>query len=250
MPGKFWVGTSGYNYRGWHGTFYPLDLPSRDWLSFYAQHFPTVELNVTFYRLPRPSTFARWYAATPQAFVFSVKGSRVVTHLKKLHEVEAETRRFFAHAGELGEKLAVVLWQFPPGFKADLGRLRDFCTLLQEVAPHLRHAFEFRHPTWFVPPVYGLLEGRNMALCAVDSPGWPSAERPTADFAYVRFHGRKDLYFYTYTRAELEAWAGSIEVWLEKGLDVLAYFNNTGGDALGNARELAALVRTEATSSG
>ncbi len=242
MPGRLWIGTSGYNYGGWRGSFYPPDLPSKDWLSFYAQHFSTVELNVTFYRLPRPTSFANWRAQTSEDFVFSLKGHRRITHLKKLGDVERETRQLFAHAQELKEKLAVVLWQFPPQFKADLGKLRAFCDLLGEVAPQVRQAFEFRHPSWFVPEVYALLEKQDMALCAVDAPDWPSGEQPTADFAYVRFHGRADLYFYTYSRDELGEWGRRISSWLRQNVNVFSYFNNTGGDALKNAKELLGLI--------
>ncbi|MEW5934718.1 MAG: DUF72 domain-containing protein [Bacillota bacterium] len=241
--GMLYVGTSGYNYSHWRGRFYPEGLPTRQWLSHYAGTFPTVELNVTFYRLPRRSTFAGWYEQTPPNFVFAIKGSRLITHLKRLAEVEDETSRFFAHAAALKEKLAVVLWQFPPSFRLDLAKLGAFCNLLKAVAGHTRHAFEFRHQSWFAPELYEFLRRLNHALCVADAPRWPSCLEATADFVYVRFHGSHRLYSSCYSTQELEAWAERIARWRAEGRDVFAYFNNDAqGFALQNARELAALL--------
>jgi len=237
------IGTSGYNYGHWRGRFYPEELPTRQWLSYYARTFPTVELNVTFYRLPRRSTFAGWYEQTPPDFTFAIKGSRVITHLKRLAEVEEETRRFFAHAGELKEKLGVVLWQFPPSFRLDLAKLDSFCALLEAVAGHTRHAFEFRHSSWFAPELYEFLRQRNLGLCVADAPRWPTCEEVTADFVYVRFHGSERLYSSCYSTEELKTWAEKIARWRREGRDVFAYFNNDAeGFALQNARELTNLL--------
>lgn len=241
--GRVYVGTSGYNYSHWRGSFYPEGMPARGWLSHYASVFPTVELNVTFYRLPRVTTFAGWDAHTPAGFLFAIKGSRVITHLKRLAEVEEETKRFFEHAAPLGDKLAVVLWQFPPSFRLDLARLDGFCRLLRDVAGGVRHAFEFRHASWFVPEVYRFLGELNHALCVADAPRWPSCLEATADFVYVRFHGSHQLYSSCYTTAELEVWAQRISRWRDEGRDVFAYFNNdAGGFAVRNALELSGLL--------
>lgn len=239
------VGTSGYNYPHWRGKFYPADLPSQAWLEYYATRFDTVELNVTFYRLPLEKTFVNWFWATPPGFAFALKGSRLITHLKRLEGIEEEVGRFFSRAGRLEEKLAVVLWQLPPGLHADPTRLEAFCRILQKdrTASTARHAFEFRHRSWFTQPIYDLLRAYNCALCIADSPRWPQAEEITADFTYLRFHGAERLYSSCYTAEQLSSWAEKIKAWLAAGLDVYAYFNNDAqGHALGNAADLRGLV--------
>lgn len=244
MP-RFYLGTSGYNYRHWRGRFYPEDLPAQDWLSYYAGEFATVELNVTFYRLPLAKTFANWYARTPPGFSFALKGSRAVTHLKRLAGVAEAVAAFFARAAGLKEKLSVVLWQLPPSLPAEEERLAAFCQLLaaNATAAGVRHAFEFRHPSWFAPAVYRVLARYGHALCVADGPRWPKVKEVTADFVYVRFHGSRKLYSSAYTAEELADWAAQIRAWLAQGYDVYAYFNNDAeGHALANARTLRALV--------
>lgn len=245
---RFCVGTSGYNYSHWRGRFYPEGLPSTDWIAYYAREFSTVELNVTFYRLPLAKTFANWYERTPSGFFFALKGSRLVTHLKRLAGVEETVCRFFERAAGLKEKLGVVLWQLPPGLKADGARLAAFCELLaaDPVASNVRHAFEFRHQSWFVPEVYEILARHRHALCVADGPRWPKAREVTADFVYLRFHGSRKLYSSGYTSEELAGWAEQIRDWLDRGYDVYAYFNNDAeGYAVANARELRSLVAGE-----
>lgn len=244
MAGLY-LGTSGYNYGHWRGRFYPEGLPSKDWISYYATQFNTVELNVTFYRLPLARSFTGWYERTPGGFLFALKGSRLVTHLKRLAGVEEAVESFFARAAGLKEKLAVVLWQLPPGLHADLERLAAFCTVLRAnaVARQTRHAFEFRHESWFTPEVYDLLSHEGHALCVADGPRWPHCRQTTADFVYVRFHGSRRLYGSCYTAEELASWAAEVRAWLERGLDVYAYFNNdVEGYAVANARTLGSLV--------
>lgn len=246
MPGLF-VGTSGYNYPHWRERFYPAGLPARRWLNYYATRFNTVELNVTFYRLPDARTFAGWYARTPAGFLFALKGSRLVTHLKRLENVDDAISKFFHAAGELREKLGVVLWQLPPGLHANTARLAAFCGLLytNPVARNTRHAFEFRHQSWFVPEVYRILSAHNFALCIADAPRWPSAEEVTADFVYLRFHGGRRLYASCYTEDELASWARKVVRWLGEGRDVYAYFNNDAeGHAVANAETLHGLARS------
>ncbi|MGQ9712494.1 MAG: DUF72 domain-containing protein [Desulfotomaculales bacterium] len=249
MPGIY-IGTSGYNYPHWRGRFYPAGVPSRRWLEHYATCFNTVELNVTFYRLPEAKTFAAWRARTPAGFVVALKGSRLVTHLKRLENVDEALANFFAAAGGLKEKLGVVLWQLPPGLQADAPRLAVFCQLLQAdtVARHVRHAFEFRHASWFVPEVYAILRGHNFALCIADAPRWPSGDEVTAGFVYLRFHGGTKLYASRYTPEELASWARRIAAWVREGRDIYAYFNNDAeGHAVANAGELRALVESTMT---
>lgn len=238
---RLYLGTSGYNYSHWRGVFYPQGLPGTEWIRYYATQFNTVELNVTFYRLPLAKTFANWYERTPEYFRFAIKGSRLITHTRRLVEVQDVTQNFFDRAAGLNEKLGVVLWQLPPGFKADLNRLSSFCDLLssQPVARDARHAFEFRHQSWFIPEVYDLLARYGYALCIADGPRWPQAREVTADFVYLRFHGSRRLYSSCYSPEELSAWAGHIQRWLAEGRDVYAYFNNdVEGHAVANAREL------------
>jgi len=242
-----YIGTSGYTYGHWGGgVFYPADVPQRDWLEYYAHHFCTVELNVTFYRLPERSVFTRWRTRTPGRFAFALKGSRYITHLKRLKYCEVPLGLFFTNASGLGQKLRVVLWQLPPMMKADVGRLADFCASLRSSAParRIRHAFEFRHPTWFCEEVYACLRENNHALCMAHSPYWTLGDVTTADFTYLRFHGGERLYGSTYSDTELDAWASRIEGWLREGKDVYTYFNNdASGFAVRNALRLRELIR-------
>ena len=242
---KLFLGTSGFNYSHWRGRFYPLELPTKEWLKFYASYFPTVEINVTFYRIPRLATFTSWYEQTPEDFTFALKGHRQITHYKRLKDTEAELEKFLHHLSPLQHKLGIILWQLPPGLKADLKLFRDFIAALQAhpLASRIRHSFEFRHASWFSPEVYSLLSSAGYALCLADSPRWPKVEELTANFVYVRFHGRQKLYASSYTREELEEWAKKIRHWLEQNLDVYAYFNNDAqGYALANARDLLSLL--------
>lgn len=240
MPQAF-VGTSGFSYLHWKGVFYPKGLPQRKWFEYYCQYFKTVELNVSFYRLPRKEVFAGWRRrAGPPAggFVFSVKGSRFITHIKKLKNCQEPVKRFFeAASGLSGGSANVILWQLPPRFKANPERLIKFLKILPK---NWHHAFEFRNSTWLTVKVYELLQKYNAAVVFQDSPGWPITEEITADFVYLRFHGKINLYSSCYTEKELREWAEKIKKWTKTGLDVYAYFNN---DALGYAIENAQTLK-------
>jgi uncharacterized protein YecE (DUF72 family) len=234
------IGTSGWNYSHWRETFYPKGLRQAGWLGFYAREFDTVEINATFYRLPRPEYVANWAASTPEGFVFSIKGSRYLTHVKRLGDHGESLDRFFDLAGGLGEKAGPVLWQLPPLFHRDDDRLAAFAGALPG---GWRNVFEFRHESWFDPAVYGILERAGAALCIADHPDRPAVRELTADFTYIRFHhgGNEG----SYTSLELEEWAGAIAGFRKAGIDVYAYFNNDWkGYALDNARELRALAGT------
>jgi uncharacterized protein YecE (DUF72 family) len=166
MP-RVLVGTSGYTYRHWwDGVFYPRTLPQKEWLEFYSQFFDTVELNVSFYRLPNRKTFEGWYQRTPGGFLFSVKGSRFSTHIKRLRDCKEPLGVFFHPALGLKEKLNVILWQFPPTFQVNLNRLREFCGFLRDVAAShaVRQAFECRNESWFCPEVYRLLSEYHFSV--------------------------------------------------------------------------------------
>jgi uncharacterized protein YecE (DUF72 family) len=230
------IGCSGWNYKHWrNGVFYPPRLSASNWLSFYAQHFDTVEVNATFYRLPRSSAVANWVALTPPGFVFAIKMSRYLTHVKRLAGVKESLERFYGTIAPLvgTPKLGPVLWQFPETFKRNDARLLG---ALDEM-PDGRHAFEFRHASWFVPEIFAFLRARNAALVIGDHPGRPfqTLDR-TADWTFVRFHYGKRGRGGNYSERELDEWAERIDGWRRHGTDVYAYFNNDWeGYAIKNA---------------
>jgi uncharacterized protein YecE (DUF72 family) len=220
-----WIGTSGWQYRDWRGPFYPADLPQRAWLSAYAERFPTVELNNSFYRLPTADAFERWRAATPHGFVFAVKASRFLTHLRRLRDPEDPVRLLWSRMEPLRDKLGPVLFQLPPRFPADVERLRGLLGVLPREA---KPAIEFRDPSWYRPEIYRVLERSNAALVWPDRPGSKTEPPLTADWAYIRFHqGRQTSA--AYDARKLRRWAERIldlptrECWI--------YFNNDPGAA-------------------
>jgi uncharacterized protein YecE (DUF72 family) len=241
-PHQLRIGCSGWNYAHWrNGVFYPPRLASRDWLRFYAQRFDTVELNTSFYRLPRREAVQRWADETPDGFVFSVKVSRYITHVKRLLDVSQHLPLLYERIEPLRSKLGPLLWQLPPTFKADVPRLAE---ALEQLPRGERHAFEFRHSSWFTDEVLTLLREHEVALVIADRPEVNDFQlrELTADFAFVRFHhgtrGRNG----NYSRRELADWAERVGSWAEEG-DVYAYFNNDWeGYAVDNAQTLASLL--------
>jgi uncharacterized protein YecE (DUF72 family) len=239
---KLFIGCSGFSYRHWRGQFYPEDLPQKEWFAHYGTVFSTLELNVTFYRTPSPETYIRWYEESGSDFSFAVKGSRYITHLKRLIDVEEALDRFFAPAQRLKEKLKVVLWQFPPDFKCAPDRLDNFLALLKNY--QVRQVLEFRNQSWLCDEVVGLCKSRKVALCMADRPAFLDAPPLTSDFVYLRRHGAEGNYIGEYTRAQLEQDAARIRSYLAKNRDVFIYFNNdAGGAAPRNAAELAGLLK-------
>jgi uncharacterized protein YecE (DUF72 family) len=237
------VGCSGWNYKHWrNGVFYPPKLPPRKWLEHYARYFDTVEVNATFYRLPRESAVANWVAQTPPEFVFTVKMSRYVTHVKRLRELGPSLELFYRTIAPLVEspKLGPVLWQLPPTFKRDDERLAQ---ALAQLLPG-RHAFEFRDPSWFADEVYALLREHGAALVIGDDPRRPFQSHVlTADWTFVRFHHGSRGRNGNYSQSELDEWAGRVKSWSENG-DVYAYFNNDWeGYAVNNALDLKKRLR-------
>jgi uncharacterized protein YecE (DUF72 family) len=219
-----YVGCSGWNYRAWRGDFYPAKLPARRWLSYYAERFPTVEVNSTFYRLIARSAVEQWVEQTPAGFQFAVKGSRYLTHVKRLADMSAGVERFYERIVPLREagRLACVLWQLPENFHRDDGRLAGALAAL----PEGRHAFEFRHASWFVPAVYELLRAHDAALVVGDHPERRfQTFEATASWRYVRFHYGQRGRAGNYSARELEQWALRLHGWRAEG-DVYAYFNN------------------------
>ena len=219
------IGCSGWNYEHWrNGVFYPPRLPPRRWLEFYAGHFDTVEINMTFYRLPRETAVANWVRESPEGFLFAVKMSRYVTHIKRLRDLPPSLELFYSRIQPLVStpKLGPMLWQLPGTFRRDDERLAGALAIL----PPGRHCFEFRHESWFCEPVYRLLRDHSVALVIGDTPSRPfQTHEHTADWTFVRFHhgtrGRNS----NYSERELEEWAQRIETWARKA-DVYAYFNN------------------------
>ena len=235
------IGCSGWNYKDWRQSFYPKGLPARLWLERYAEAFDTVEINNTFYRLPKQSAVENWVKQTPSGFVFTVKASRYLTHIKRLTTVEEGVKLLYERIEPLAQspKMGPVLWQLPGNFQRDDERLRG---ALKEL-PKGRHCFEFRHPSWFCDEVYKLLRRHRVALVIGDTPERPfQTHEFTAAWTFVRFHyghrGRGGNYSHT----ELEEWAERIRDWRER-VEVYAYFNNDWKEyAVKNALELKKLL--------
>jgi uncharacterized protein YecE (DUF72 family) len=230
------VGTSGWHYDHWIGCFYPPDTPKDRWLEHYAGQFDTVELNNTFYQLPREKNFLRWKEQTGEGFVFAVKANRYITHVKKLKDASAELKRFFRAVNTLGKKLGPVLYQLPPQLHLNLELLEGFLRLLpkRKVA-----VFEFRHKSWFCDETFEMLRKYKAAFCIHDMPEVPTPRVITANSVYIRFHGPTGCYTGSYTDGMLAEWAGWIEENRKGRRRFYAYFNNDiAGHAVENARQL------------
>jgi uncharacterized protein YecE (DUF72 family) len=271
------VGVSGWRYPRWRGDFYPKGLPQRRELEYIGEHFRTVELNGSFYSLQRPSSYQRWRSEVPDDFIFSVKGSRYVTHMLRLNNIEQALANFFASGLlALGPQLGPLLWQLPERLRFDADLLEGFLTVLPattgdalqlarrhdarlegrawldiEADVPLRHALEPRSATWGEPQSLRMLQRRGVALVAADTAGrWPRFDALTADFAYVRLHGAEMLYHSAYTTAQLHEWADLVTAWADgsgagdgRPRDVYVYFDNDArGHAPYDAAALAALV--------
>ncbi|MGZ3601027.1 MAG: DUF72 domain-containing protein [Ktedonobacterales bacterium] len=236
------IGTSGWVYPHWIGRFYPPDLPARDQLAYYARHFPTVEINASFYKLPSRAQFQAWAEQTTDipGFCFAVKASRYITHLKKLHGVEEGLARLIAAAEGLGNQLGPFLYQLPPHWRANPARLAEFLALLPR---QYRAAFEFRDPTWFQPEILRLLQDAGCALVIAIGGAFPTPlDTPdVGPFRYLRFHnGQHGIGF---SDSELAFWTERIARATAQGCDVYAYFNNDPeGHAIVDAQRLRALL--------
>jgi uncharacterized protein YecE (DUF72 family) len=214
------VGTSGWQYRSWRGSFYPAKLPQQQWLAHYGTVFPVVEVNNTFYMLPKETTFDRWRSESPEGFRFVVKASRYITHIRRMRDTKDSVDLFWSRATRLGDKLGPILFQFPPNLKADLPLLEDF---LSTLPGEMRAAFEFREDSWRQEDVYRALDAAGAAWVLADRPGWRVPEVVTGSWTYVRFHQGRPFHP-AYGRAKLRRWADRIaglaveEAW--------AFFNN------------------------
>ncbi|MBN1247390.1 MAG: DUF72 domain-containing protein [Anaerolineae bacterium] len=233
------IGTSGWVYDHWRGIFYPEDLRQGDWLSFCAREFDTVEINYSFYRLPSEDAFYRWHEQALPGFLYAVKASRYLTHLKKLRDPEEPLQRFFERAGRLGQALGPILYQLAPRWHVNLPRFEHFLAALPN--GHV-HVVEFRDASWLIEGVFRLMERYHVAHCIHDMHPLQVPLRITAPPVYVRFHG-DPTHGGDYQEAERETWARRIDGWRAQGLDVFVYFNNdVAGYALKNARTLKRLL--------
>ena len=238
-PAAVRIGTSGWNYKHWRNIFYPPGLPASRWLEYYVEHFDTVEINYSFYRLPTAENFAAWRERVPPGFLFAVKGNRFITHLKRLTDPGEPLGRFFERARALGPTTGPILWQLPPNFHCDVERLEAFLVALPT---DCLHAFEFRHDSWYCEPVYAALAAHDAALCLADRGGGTTPLVRPASWTYVRFHGGLGD-GWAYTDEQLRAWAERIARYRAEGAAVYAYFNNDPhGHAIADARRLRELL--------
>ena len=238
--GAVHIGTSGWHYKHWRGPFYPEKLPASRMLEFYTRHFDTVELNNTFYRLPLESGLEIWRESTPKSFCFAAKGSRFITHMKKLKDPEAAIGKYFDKIDLLGKKLGPIVFQLPPWWEADAERLDSFLAALPQ---RHRYAFELRNPTWHSPEICRILRRHNAAFCIFEIAGFHSGFDITANFTYVRLHGPGGAYQGSYPAATLRKWADRIRGWRQDLRAVCVYFDNDqSAYAVENALELKRLV--------
>jgi uncharacterized protein YecE (DUF72 family) len=240
IPAGVHIGTSGWHYKHWLGPFYPEKLPASRMFEHYARHFHTVELNNSFYRLPAESAVTAWREMSPPGFCFAMKGSRYLTHMKKLKDPQAGIEKFMERADLLGSKLGPILFQLPPFWEVNLPRLEEF---LETLPRHHRYAFELRNATWRTEAVYKVLRKHRAAFCIYELAGFRSDFTETTDFTYVRLHGPGGAYQGSYDSGTLHQWAERIRSWQRELHAVFVYFDNDqAGYAVHNAAELRQLV--------
>jgi uncharacterized protein YecE (DUF72 family) len=240
MTGEIRIGCSGWLYRHWRELFYPAGLPQRRWFEHYAATFDTVELNTSFYHLPKPETFDKWRGEAPAGFRYAVKAPRFITHMKKLKDCAEPVGEFIRRARHLGETLGPLLYQLPPRWAYDRERLEGF---IDHLPADLVHVFEFREKSWLTEEVLALLDARGISFCAHDIPGGATPRWAAGQAAYVRFHGGQGKYWGRYPEAALLGWTDWIVAQAKGGRDVWCYFNNDiGGDAIHDALTLRAMV--------
>lgn len=241
MRASLCIGTSGWSYDAWASGFY-AGVPRTKWLAHYARHFDAVEVNATFHHAVKPATFAAWRTAVPRGFRFAIKANRYLTHIRRLAFPRSSLLDQRQAAAPLGAKLAVVLWQLPASLPRDPERLGRFLAMLG-TWPRVRHAVEFRHPSWFEDEVARRLGKHRVAAVQSDAADWPRWDAVTTDFVYVRLHGRRETYRSPYSLRELRVWANRIRSWRADGREVHVYFDNTdAGHALENALTLRRLL--------
>jgi uncharacterized protein YecE (DUF72 family) len=234
------IGCSGWNYKHWREIFYPQGLPQSRWFAFYAEHFDTVEINNSFYRLPKPETFDEWREQAPAGFCYAVKANRYLTQAKKLKDCEEPLERMMAATRHLESRLGPILYQLPPSMGLNLERLEDFLKLVPQ---DLTNVFEFRNQSWYVAETYGLLDRYGAAFCIHDMPGSASERIAIGPATYVRFHGGEGKYWGRYSDEGLLDWADWIVTQARSGRPVWCYFNNDiHGHAIADAQTLHSIV--------
>lgn len=240
---KIHIGTSGWHYSHWKGSFYPERLAAGRMLRFYGGQFHTVEINNSFYHLPEAVTVERWLEDSPPGFLFSVKASRYITHMKKLKEPHDTLPPLLERFKPLGAKQGPILFQLPPKWRFNAKRFETFVAGLPR---RYRYTFEFRDPSWFNPRAYELLEQQGIALCLYELAGFCSPQRITSDFIYIRLHGPGDAYQGCYDAAALAGWSEAIGGWAEQGKEIFCYFDNDqAGYAAQNALQLQTLLAAQ-----
>jgi uncharacterized protein YecE (DUF72 family) len=230
------IGTSGWHYQHWLGTFYPDNLPESEFLKYYLKYFCTVEVNNTFYHLPQEQTITHWTETAPEDFIFAVKASRYITHMKKLLDPKLSTGLFFERIQRFKDKLGPILFQLPPRFGFNPERFKAF---LKALPVDYRYAFEFRDPSWLNQMCYDLLKEHNIAFCIYCLGDFYSPKEITADFVYIRYHGPVTLGAGLYSQERITEFSEEIKGYLSQGKEIFCYFNNDeAGYAVRNAIEL------------
>lgn len=225
-PKGVWIGTSGWVYKQWAGNFYPQGWPKKDEFAYYTRHFPTVEINATFYRLPTPKMVRGWRDRSPDGFLFAAKGSRYLTHIKRLSDTGPGLQKYFRRLAPLRERTGPILWQLPPTFKKDEENVSRLTRFLAKLPSAYRHAVEFRHPSWMDEETFALLRKHDAAVVWISSLRMPADHTITSDFVYLRFHGLKDGAYHDYTEDELRPWAEQLAKAAARGIPSFVYFNN------------------------
>ncbi len=243
---NLYIGTSGWAYGAWGEIFYPKKVRSTyERLAFYSKSFNAVEVNYSFYHLPKPETCTKWAQTVPKGFLFAVKASRFITHIRRLEGVEEAWEKFIANIRSIGDHLGPILFQFPPSLQTDQDRLAKFLALVKRDrrTPLIRPVFEFRHPSWFNKATYDVLRKARATLCIAHSSRYPCVEEVTADLVYYRFHGPKEFFASKYSKQQLQSWATRMRRHLDTGRTVHVYFNNDWhGYAVENAITLRELL--------
>lgn len=236
------IGTSGWMYDHWKGIFYPENLPKNKWFNYYANYFDTVELNVTFYRLPPERNFISWEKKAPENFVYSIKGWGLITHRKKFKKVEENLKLFLTRVSRLKSKIGVIFFQTPPSLQKNTERLEEFLKLLYKF-PNYRFAFEFRHSSWFTDDVKDILKKFKIGFVQIDHPELPCPRWITSDFVYIRMHGKDFLYAGNYDDEDLKGLANYIRGISPEVRHIYVYFNNDAeAYAVFNAIKLRKLI--------
>lgn len=234
--GKLYIGTSGWHYDSWIENFYPKNLTKDKWLEYYSKYFNTVEINSSFYHLMKKEIFNNWALQTPDNFVFAVKASRYITHVKKLVDCSQPFKKLLDSALGLGDKLGLFLFQLPANLKKNIIKLEKF---LQLIPKNYRYVFEFRNESWYGEEIYNLLNKFGVGITISSSPNFPYHEIITGNFCYIRMHGSKQLYSSSYSSKELKKLSVLVRENLKKDITTYVYFNNdTSGYAVKNAMEL------------